>query len=552
MVIMANQKSNNYKGKKNNNYGKKTNYQKGQNKRNSSKRQRRDAELADTAEVVASKVNDATWYSRYPQLVLDSARISFGRPLGSPTTLSGSPVGTDISNNKVVVQDEQFVVPGVYAVHYVPGVGLSQNKNSPINRSAQKFFTFMRSRLKTTGTYEAADMMIMAMALDSLYSLYSYMKRIYGTAQLYTPINYYYPNALLRAQGVDPVEFTKGNVLMELRAFINTFAVSLGQWRIPGNIEIFNRHEWMNEGLYTDSSASKAQTYLFVPDGFYKYDNTADTGGRLVWVPMPGQFKNLTQLMSYANQFILALMGDEDAGDISGDLLNAYGEGAMRVLREVPDGYMVLPTYNQLVLNQIENANFVGLVNTDSNIISQDTQINGGGIIYEPVFHGQYNNNYNNIVTQYRNYLRVNFRVENPDPLTIIESTRLCAMTRGIMSSTGTALTCFGSDVATYWSVNTFAPDGTEITTVGGTDINPDMTNNPGVLYSAIDAVTAFDWHPALNIYTGVTDATTNTTTLTPRASVKEWDNVGYLSIKDLQALHEVVMISLFDIPNLG
>lgn len=316
------------------------------------------------------------WYDRFPQFTKDAGTLAFGIPLGQPITIPGG---------------DKITVPGVMALGFYPGIGYSADNMSPINRSVIRFYTYLRDIQKAAAKYDPADVMMYILTLDSAYMFYYMCRRAYGVANLFTPVNKYYPKVLLRAMGFDD-SITEN--LADFRMYINRFAISLGSYTIPEGIEFCSRHEWMCSGLYTDSDSTRAQTYVFVPEGFWKYNNTVETGSQLdfvAWLPQQNDLStrhSLSDIMSIGNSLLNAIVGDQDTGNISGDIYSAF-KGRTKKLMETAETLMILPAYDKTVLSQINNATLVGLYDASyTPVITQDPSINNGAIIYTPVFAG--------------------------------------------------------------------------------------------------------------------------------------------------------------------
>lgn len=174
-------------------------------KNNSSRLQRREKEAIDT-DIEISRRNAYSWYSHFPQFTKDAGTLAFGIPLGQTITR-----GSD-----------KVQIPGILSLRYLPTIGYSADNTSPINRSAIRLYTHIRNIQKAAAKYDPADLMMYLMALDSCYSFWAMLRRAYGTAQLYTPVNKYYPRNLLNVQGIAN---EVADDLAALRAYINKFAL---------------------------------------------------------------------------------------------------------------------------------------------------------------------------------------------------------------------------------------------------------------------------------------------------------------------------------------
>lgn len=166
------------------------------NRSNRAKNYRRAKEIVDTGDKIErddykyekdshkARPNDWRWYANNQQLLKDFANFPYGAPVGRtvpgyyPTANSGS------------------AVPGLCTIELVPSIGVSKNENSAINVSARNIYSYVRHRNSGSTNYEAPDLMIYLMAMDSIYSFLSWMKRLYGLMMDYTPYNRYYPKLL--------------------------------------------------------------------------------------------------------------------------------------------------------------------------------------------------------------------------------------------------------------------------------------------------------------------------------------------------------------------
>lgn len=565
MAKQSNQK--NRSSKRNdsrNNNGKRLTYenQDKMSRSNSSKNQRRAKEIADSA-VDMSKTNDFNWYNAFPQFTKDAGSLAFGIPLGQPI---------------VKANGDYMFIPGIMSLQFYPGIGYSKDMSSPINRSAVRFYTYLRNIQKAAAKYDSADVMMYLMALDSCYMFHSLMRRAYGAAQLFTPVNKYYPKQILSLMGFDP---SIADDLAAFRAYINQFAISLGSYTVPGNIDIFNRHQWMCEGLYLDGVGEKAQTYMFVPEGFWKFNNTVTTGSQLDFVPWMAQDTNtttlhtLSQVQAIGKSLINAILNDEDTGNISGDIYSAWGPNGVKKMVETPEGLQVIPVYDETVLSQIENATIMGVYSSSyTPVISQSPEVGNGAIIYTPKFKGV-----TDAKTAYVNGSSspsgaslygqplftapgafLNMHVSQPTPEQVIEATRLMVDVNTGMGVTTShediSPSTMGADVVSRTKIGVF--DYTTGNTIGMRTIV--HTSNgiymgdggPSIEYLALNTV--FDWSPMQWVYK-----------LTQNGESGNWiygidinrpgadiDNLTYVSATQLEMMHEAVMLSLFNIPQMG
>lgn len=340
------------------------------------KSQRRDEEIADTAAAM-SRSNPISFYTKFSQFAEDAGRIAFSRPLGAvhPMDIRG-------------FSSQMVAEAGVMRIAFAPTVGVSSDFTSPLNRSSINFYARLRSTQKAFGDYDHQDLTMMMLAIDSAIMYHALGRRIYGTLMDMTPTNRYYPRAIIGAAGLSFPNSQKN--IQDFRAFLNEFALQIEQYALPDNIALFARHSWMCEGLYVDSETTRAQTYMFVPTGFWKYNGTSDTGSQLDWVTYlnPGATAvtqyTIDEFMEIGRSLINAMSNDADFAVMAGDLYAYYG-GSVLKLPYIEEKYTILPTYDKTVLSQIENAKICGpWASGYTPVISQNPTVNSGAIIFQP------------------------------------------------------------------------------------------------------------------------------------------------------------------------
>lgn len=298
--------------------------------------------------------NDASWYNTLPELVRDAAKFPFSRPLGVPfNAKSDAPVSIDTTLSV-------HSIPGIMHIKWYPTIGNSSSSNSPINIVAREVYSFVRHANSGHSNYDAPDLMMYLMAMDSLYSWYSEAVRVYGCMMLYNANNRYYPKALIEGAGWDFSNVQEN--MAQLRWAINQFAYKLGSLAVPANMSYFTRHIWLNSGIYLDSNSSKAQTYMFQQVAFYKYNPTVESGfkSRLRFVKRPNDKLTVKDWVTKMNEFINPILASEDFNIMSGDILRAFGQDNLFTVAPISEDYVVIPTYSQEVLSQIQNLTIMG------------------------------------------------------------------------------------------------------------------------------------------------------------------------------------------------
>lgn len=492
-------------------------------------------------DVRESRSNPPEYYTKFDQFAKDAANLPFAQPVGAVVNVSDS-------FNAASVVKSQFVVPGVARIGFYPTIGVSSNFTSPMNRSSIRFYTYLRSNQKASGAYDHQDLTMMQIAMDSCYMFHALMARVYATINLFTPTNYYYAQAITEACGFDYADIRAN--LQDFRAYINAFAYQLGQYALPDHMYLFDRHRWMCEGLYTDSESKKAQTYIFVPIGFYQYDNTVSTGSQCTmvnWLTLPTATNTLhtfAQAKAFGDALINAISNDEDFAIISGDIYNFYG-GKTYSLPYIEENYMILPKYDKTVLSQIENAVIVPVTAAEvpSFNVTQNPSVNGGAIISNPRVRLPF------AFTQ--NFM--NFHWDRPTPEDVIEASRLIVTMDAASTATGgsIALSACATEVVSSVDIFTRTATGTTFNIVSSIKSSLyDMNKNNGatvtVAIKQLLALAQFDWAPGMRYYLATSDSSTEGT---HELAGFSWDIDNFDNVPNnyIETIHTAALLSLFD-----
>lgn len=520
-------------------------------------RQRREEEAFDTlGKEIRSTSNPWTWYGSFEHFSRDVSNITFGTPVGQPIR-----IGTG----------DTTVNAGLMVIRYIPTPGNSVDATSPLNRQATRFQSYLKSKLRFAAKFDAADTMIYMMEVDSLYSYHALLTRAYRAAQLFTPTNKYYPRRLLQGMGIDPDDILFN--LADFRSYINEFGINIGRFAMPSSFDINERHMWMNSGLYLDSNTSRAQTYMFVPIGFYQYDNTVTTGSQLTmkfWMDESASptLHTFQEIVQFGNTLLTNFENDDDTMDISG-LFEVAFEGNLRHMTEVQEGEVIIPVYDETVLSQIENSVAVGQPRSQQTVtgavralnITQNPAVNNGAIIFDGYYLGGRNTGIANL-TLYNYPLMyaaatLNAHTDSPTPEQIMEMTRLVPVTERDVTPSATpinlGLQSHGADLVVDYLICVTNPSNLGAVNWLQSTTNTVWVNSNGTLLSGgpgldwIALSEQFDWAPLIYVVQVIPVAEGNPT-LDFRFFAADVDNMTAVSATQMYNIHEAAMLSLLEV----
>lgn len=511
-------------------------------KGNSTVNQRRAKEIDDNVERMYKSTRNAfEWYNRFEQYTKYAGTIPFGIPSGMSLPLVSNTI-----NGK-------NTIPGIMSLYFIPSIGYSADRNSPINRSAVRWYSMLRRAQKASADYDSQDMMMAYMAIDSLAMFHEVGKRIIGIANLNSVLNRYVPEGLLKAMHVDPID-VRDNIA-DWWGYVNKFAIDAGNVTMPKDIDLRDRHGWMCSGLYTDAAQERSQIYMFVPLGFWQYNNTVSTGSQLDWIQWPtDQSEKLMTLADYkvmGNALLNAVFADEDMATISGDTQNAIGVNSCYHFEQITSNYTIDALYSEIVLSQIENSRCCGpFASTYTPVITQNPSVNNGAILYTPI-HYYANNNETIDIFNHNKYL-LNFHMDNPQVENVIEATRLTTIGQVDQSTGLNTPTAFGSEVIAYYMIWKTSPNDAQefLPILGGfyNDFLIDLKNYSGSQINQrleiLASLEAFDWHPILYIWVLGPDG--KSLYMYPQL---DYDTTGLLDSVQLSNMHDAALTSEFAVP---
>lgn len=488
--------------------------------------------------------NDSAWYTVNGQLMKDVSSFSFNSALGSDITVNSGKLEGGMQAN-------HFRVPGILSIMTTPTVGASNNINTPVNIAARNIYSFVRHANSGHANYDPADLMVYLLAMDSIYTYWSYMTRVYGTAQIFSQTNRYVGDAYLNAMGVD-ANSVRTN-LADLRAYINMFAVKASAMCVPKTMTYFVRHSWMYSNMYKDEDVSKSQVYMYVPAFLYKYALIGGISG-LSAVPVTARVATggsitglaglgINELVGIGDTLLNAVLGQEDMGIMSGDILKAYGPENLWKLSPVPEDYAVFPVFSEEMLAQIHNTSFASAtictvdpenpaklkVDYHGLDVRQDQSVGDGALYFTPRF-------------AYASHMAtdsiLDFWKENPTPEEVMVATR-----NKLSAYPETALTGVHRPVSLDSCGSEIALCAVMLSYNANNILEQSLTyaSDVGMLTTSISKITKFNEFPLYYIMATGTGAIADI--------MGNLDTYTVISQYEVQRLHTTALLSMFGVP---
>ena len=526
-----------------------------------SNRTREGIEIGKTVSSLAKVIgaaNDPSWYNLDKQLVKDVASVAYGQPLGSLV-------------RSYTTQGDVTKFPGIMSIHFIPTIGITgKTDTTPINVAAKNIYGFVRYANSGARNYEAVDLMLYLLAIDSAITQLQFAKTLYSVALTAKGENWFYGKAMLsqllggNSAGAEDIL----NNLSQFRTAINTFAVQLNSFYVPNTMPIYQRHAWIVSNIFKDHEVKKSQTYHFIPEVYYTYD---DVNGKLIPSFTPysslGVNPTVANIIAMFNSIITAFTTSEDIGIMSGDILKAYGNDGVFFFDSITEDYHVEATYSPEVLSQINAATLVGSCD-DGSIedfgvdIYQDGLGNilmGNATTKTNVITIPNLTNPEQSTTFQYNPLCINMYKDDVSPDDTMVATRLMAYISSGTNGTRTVTIC-GTELCLYATMQYFNSGSSEATADAiqlywgmSYPLNANSTSAGFFRISqAIKDYSKFDWAPRISFALQVALVAPAITGHAFIYDSMDVANFAIISESDLAAMHGVAILSEFGVPLLG
>lgn len=335
-----------------------------------------------------SSLNDISWYSRNPSLLIAAGQFPYPYRPGMEMDLA--------ADAATGAKSAPFRLPGIITLDWIPSFGISSYSTDPASIAAKEFYGRVRDAYSGSLDADAPDFMVYIGALDSIFTYVGWLKRIYRTISTYSPDNFMLPDALLSAYGFEydyahqylrqhKVRFWQG---------INELILMSRKFTCPAVMDLFNRHYWMSDNVYADAPSPRAQLYVFDLQAVYKTQQVKEASSSnmvqgLKLTQIVKNYNNITEdnpdvvegLISFGRSLIQALDAWDDGYTISGYLQRAFANVPSFTVAELLQDEKIEAQFVPEVLTQIENSRSVVQLNN-----------NWGGVVSDACA--------NNIVTQ--------------------------------------------------------------------------------------------------------------------------------------------------------
>lgn len=253
----------------------------------------------------------------------------------------------------------EMTFSGIMTVHFTPGPGWATGTADGVNRGLAMLMAAIRARLSTSNIgFETADLGIFFAATASIGMMIGYAKRILECRKEWRGNNYYYPRALILAQGLEYADIT--NNVNEYVGRLNALIDRYNGMSLLEGFDVYGRQYSMAHNVFVDEDSSRGQLYMFVPNGYYRYNDTA--------VPSKAEYVEFANtstatfkaLLDAIDDALNSWYGSSDLYQINGCLLRAFKDAPRQRIQPLTLEDTISPVQDRNFLLQIMNATILG------------------------------------------------------------------------------------------------------------------------------------------------------------------------------------------------
>lgn len=472
-----------------------------------------------------------------------------------------------------------------------PTIGISKDPNSATNQLARTMFNYIVRINSKNVSYEPVDLQIGIVAMDSVYSCITWMMRLYATATTYSAENRGIPDILFDANHVDMDDFLDN--VEDFRSWLNIYIQRASLLAIPKDIPYFRAHSQLYSNLYVDEQSEKAQMYMFVPDCFYKLDETfesddSDTVVRsLLPVPLMFQYNGgdretqfsdatassvpvygsrpklkVDDIKALAEELLSPLLASEDLSFMCSDIFQAYGANGLIKLPLVPENMTLTATHDYKMLQAIENMTIFGRAQQGKisssgavtyignwwPVIGQDADVNKGNLTFEYVTYFPKGLTSNLSKLLYENLLAgktLNWHGDGAiTPEDVVNMTRFTPSIQVSNTNEGLTIGQCGTEIIVGMHITCYNYTR-GVRTTNKLNYNRTIFDNsttyPGAMH-LLGFTSCFNFFPELKF-------AFENNVLNEIQSIWEIDRYTFLSNENLEKLHTIVLLGMFRTP---
>jgi hypothetical protein len=330
-------------------------------------------------------------------------------------------------------QHYEFVNTNMIAIYVMPSVTPPLNPTAPtdgINLVGVRNYTILSANNAKTTNYQPQDVTMLMLALKALLETISNMTRAFGLLYLFNQRNRQWPEKFYELMYIDSDDFRKNAAAYRIR--FNTIITAAQKIPFFSNFGAFAKAARMYSTVYVDSDSPMAQSYFFVPESTWLFDEAYDSNGSGLHTWMKYTSVQLfSQMLDDLQTMVDNLLTSTTLNYIYSDVLRLLndGKGTPMTFALVPDMYQVQFAIDKELESYIQGMRFWGRPNDTTSAGFSDyndvrCSVTSNSIDYDPRWAYPDSNFIANYANAY-SHGYINFDTVNPSAEDKVNVTRL-------------------------------------------------------------------------------------------------------------------------------
>lgn len=323
--------------------------------------------------------NDPSWYIFSDQIATDGGNVQSYNRVG--VNLPSSPI--QYYNG----DPQYFFIPSLMSFEFIPTVGemdMTKCERAAVNLQTVAMWKAIQQRVQKELPFTHGDLAQYLFAMDSIYMLYFWAKRVYGVSKAFDSDNITVPNVYLESMGLDVANLTNDMGWEDYRKALNLLSVRINTFKVPATMKILERHTWLVSHIFKDSESYKASQYIFNPGAYYEYLSGSGSythDAVCDFKTMPAGL-TLSSIIDLLEDLVDKALTDMNLNTMQGWLMRAYDPQDFFLVDETSADYIIKPEFVAEVLPQIHNMRVMGPI--------KHPDVNTIGSLFQHVNNGVY------------------------------------------------------------------------------------------------------------------------------------------------------------------
>lgn len=275
-------------------------------------------------------VNHPTWYTKYPLTGIVNA--NFGVRRGKPDTFF---TPTDTNTVAELASVACFRTELMYTG--------SQDDNTP--QAMQLFYAKLRAANFGAVNYSVHELANYLYTVREIHALHAYVSKLVSALNTVNPYDASIPATMTTIESITYSDLLANAA--NIRSQLNLLGRQI-QASCPGNITLINRTRWLFSNYFSDGNDVKAALYQFYPVEVHVFKEDGTIAKTYPLTTVAQIIDAVTNIMTYFANI-------ETFSVIAGDMMRAFGEATIFQNTELSENSVAGVTYDEYVLNQINN-----------------------------------------------------------------------------------------------------------------------------------------------------------------------------------------------------